>query len=127
MLGDIVGYVLIKKDAECQYAVMSKPEELQGKILRALEFNDNTSTALIINKESNAMDSIDYDDIHWKFKCIEVNGVILPPEDNVITNIMMSDIRLTRKGGYNNDIKHMVIAASLHKQKFYDGFLFEKQ
>ena len=35
--------------------------------------------------------------------------------------------RINRKGWYNTIVRHMVIAASLQKGIFDDGFLFQKQ
>jgi hypothetical protein len=35
--------------------------------------------------------------------------------------------RVMRKGGYNNMVRHLVIATSLHSNEFNDKFLFTKQ
>lgn len=127
MFGNIAGYILIKCDAKCDYVAMLNAKEWQGKTVRALELNDNTNTALVINSEANAMDMIDYDDIKAKFKCSEFNDVLVPPDNDLITNMMESSMRMTRKGGYDGVVKSMVIAASLHKEEFNDDFLFQKQ
>jgi len=127
MLGDITGYVLVKNDAKCEHAVMHTPEELQGKIFRALELNDSTKSALIIDNKAVAIDMIDYNDIERKFHCIKVNDVILPPGEDMLVNMFEAERRLLRKGGYDSMVRGMVIASSLHKEKFNDDFLFQKQ
>lgn len=66
-------------------------------------------------------------DVEMWFECIKFGDVLLPPEveDNYLKLISESSKRLSRKGGYNQIVRRMVVAYSLQKGKFYDDFLFQ--
>jgi hypothetical protein len=88
----------------------------------------NNSGFLILVSVENVppclVDVRDMSDVARYFLCEEVCGVICPPNLTELQKIGFRMSRLTRKGGYNNLIRNMVIVASLHKGEFNDDFLF---
>ena len=129
MIGAIDGgFVQMKIDADCKHAV-GNPEDYQGQILRAMELNDKTQSALILNKNGTAMGMFDYDQIDLKFKGKLVSGVVMPLtyNDNPMLELIEVAKRTERKGGYNSIVKNMVIVTSLQRGEFNDNFLFQKQ
>jgi len=118
---EIQGFVYLKKDADCEYA-MGTPEDWQGKIHAAIEINEETGSVLLIVDAFMGM--FDMKEVILKFHCKVHQKVLIPKGLNFIEESAYIMKRLQRKGGYNLDIKRMVIAASLEKGKLYDDFLF---
>lgn len=123
---ELKGYAYIKKDADCKFA-MGDGDEWQGRIVRVMEFNDNSKSALVINSKANGMATFDYDDIQLSFKCEEFSSVLIPPGLSTMEKSFEAMKRISRKGGYNDTVKKIVIANSLQKKKFDDELLFSKQ
>jgi hypothetical protein len=124
-MNNIVGYVQIKKDAIiCKGA--ENPKEFIGEVCAVMEFGYD-GCVMVFNPKFTALAMFDKEDIQSSFKCGYSNGVVTPPGLNMIEQMMYVSRAQTRKGGYNNILKQMVIAASLHKNQFNDGFLWQKQ
>jgi hypothetical protein len=121
MVGDIVGYCLIKSDATT-CAGARKPEEFIGKILRVMEFNPE-GDVLVVNQQGTALAMFDACDVKQKFECDFVGDYIIPPNLNYIEKTVYASKWMNRQGGYNNIIKQMVIAISLAKGKYSDASL----
>jgi hypothetical protein len=88
---------------------------------------DNSGFLILVNAENIPqclVDVRDMSDVARYFFCEEVCGIVCPPNLTELQKIGFRMSRLTRKGGYNNLIRNMVIAASLHKGEFTDDFLF---
>lgn len=58
-------------------------------------------------------------------KCGYVNGVVTPPDLDTMNEMFYVTKATSRKGGYNDILSRMVIAASLMKGKFNDSFLWQ--
>lgn len=130
MLGDTVGYAQIKNDANVKNCMGDANKNWLGKIVRCLELNNSTKSALVIDASATQMGMFDFDDLELKFECSVHGGVILPP--NIGTQFspevfIEANKRLNRKGGYSEIIKNMVIVSSLQCGEFNDNFLFQKQ
>lgn len=122
---DIVGFVDIKKDATtCKGA--KNPDEFIGKTCRVMEF-DRDGGALVLNPQGTALAMFDKQDIYRRFKCGYANGVVTPPDLDMMEQMMYVTKAQTRKGGYNNILCQMVIQASLMKGEFHDYLLWTKQ
>lgn len=121
---ETVGYVFLSKEADCSKA-MGDPSDWCGKILRAMEINEDTKSILLLNNAANGMGMFDLSDAELKFKCQEINGVIIPSELGMVEKMVYQTTRLTREGGYNETVKNMVIANSLRLGKVDDNFLFQ--
>lgn len=125
MIGDIKGYCLLKSSLDCDI-IMGTKADWENKICSAMELNDVTQSALLIDSSGTQMGMFEYKHIERMFKCDVVNGVIIPPTKDLMKGFFEASVRQSRKGGYNDIVKRMVIAASLHRQEFNDDFLFEK-
>ena len=123
-MNKIVGFVNIKVNATtCKGA--KNPSEFIGKTCAVMEFGVDDSV-LVINPEGSALAMFDKEDINRSFKCGYMNGVVTPPDLDMMNEAMYVMKVQTRKGGYNNLLRNMVIQASLMKGKFYDNFLWKK-
>ena len=124
-MNNIVGFAHIKKDATtCKGA--RNPGEFLGEICAVMEFGVD-GCILALNPQGTAMAMFDKEDLSASFKCGYVNGVVTPPDLNMMEQMMYVAKAQTRKGGYNNILKQMVIAVSLHKNQFNDNFLWQMQ
>ena len=121
---DVVGYATIKKDAVGQSPLPMS--EFQGQDVRVFEFASDGG-ALVINAKATGIAMFDKEHIYRKFECGVSGDVLTPPGMNVVDQMMYMSKVLSRKGGYNNLLKNMVIQASLMKGKFNDQFLFAVQ
>jgi len=104
------------------------PEELlKSRWLRIIDVSVDGSSFLVVNTKGTDVACVGKEDVDRIFFCRVVGGVILPPDvkpDQILVEYIR---RVTRRGGYGQIIKCMVIAASLHSGQFDDRFLFEKQ
>lgn len=124
-MNNIVGFAHIKKDATtCTGA--RNPSEFIGETCAVMEFGVD-DCILALNPQGTAMAMFDKEDVKASFKCGYSNGVVTPPGLNMMAQMMYVAKAQTRKGGYNNIVKQMVIAASLHKNEFNDSFLWQLQ
>lgn len=123
---DIVGFVHINKNATtCKGAI--NPSEFIGKTCAVMEFSKIDGCVLVLNPQSTALAMFDKQDVYRKFECNYINGVVVPPNLNLIEQITYVTAAQNRKGGYNALLRNMVIEASLMKGKFHDSFLWAKQ
>jgi len=121
---EVRGYAYVKKDAKS--CVAQNTEEFLGKIVRVLEFDSNGGV-LAINSKANELSIIEKEDLNSTFRCGYKNGVITPPDLNMIDEMLYLKKAMSRKGGYNDIIMKMIISASLTKGEFHDAFLWAKQ
>ncbi len=121
----VVGFVQIKKDATtCKGA--ENPSEFINQTCPVMEFSFDESV-LVVNPQGSALAMFDKEDIYTRFKCGYVNGVVTPPDLEMMEQMAYVFQVQNRKGGYNTLLKNMVIQASLMKGKFHDSFLWAKQ
>lgn len=128
MIGDIKGYCILKSTNTIMgYA--GDPEELIKGVpfLRIIDIAVDNSGFMVLNPQGNALAVVDMPDIDRYFLCDEMAGVLIPPDLNFGQQLIEAHRRSSRKGGYNEIIRRMVIVASLHAGKFCDDFLFELQ
>lgn len=124
-MSQIVGFAHIKKEApSCKGA--ENPSEFLGQTCAVMEFGVD-DCVLVLNPKSTALAMIDKEDVVASFKCGYIDGVVTPPDLNMIEQMMYVTKAKMRKGGYNHIVREMVIAASLHKKQFNDGFIWALQ
>jgi hypothetical protein len=125
-MNDIVGYVMVDKNADITAAVPSST--FKHRPMRVLEFGrDGDNGALIINSEATGIAMIEPEDIVASFKCSQEGDVICPPDLSTLEKMAYVMKATSRKGGYNYLVGQLVIAASLHSKKFNDSILWAKQ
>lgn len=120
---DIQGYCTISRTATT--GVGQNLETFIGQDCRVIDFNER-GDVLLINREATHMAMFDKVDVYRFFQCKMYGDVVCPPDMGLPEQIAYSAKVLTRKGGYNTLLKHMVIEASLMKGCFTDRFLFSK-
>lgn len=124
-MNDIVGFADIKKNATtCKGA--RNPNEFIGQTCAVMEFGFD-DCVLVLNKEGTALAMFDKEDVARSFKCGYANGVVCPPDLDMMSQMMYVTKAQTRKGGYAPIVRNMVIEASLMKGKFTDSFLWALQ
>jgi|688.fasta_scaffold134854_9 hypothetical protein len=122
---NICGFAYIKKDATtCRGG--ENPKDFIGNICAVLDFGWD-GCVLVLNPQSTALAMFDKEDVYQKFECGYVDGVITPPNLDMLVQAMYVMKARTRIGGYNHILRDMVIQASLIKGVFYDKFLWERQ
>ncbi len=124
-MNDIVGFVHINKNATtCKGA--ENPTEFIGQTCAVMEFGVD-DCVLCINPKNTALAMFDKEDIYRSFKCGYSNGIVTPPNLEMMEQMMYVMKAQQRKGGYNGLVRNMVIEASLMKGKFHDSFLWALQ
>lgn len=121
---EVVGYCTINRNA-----TTGRGEDLHtfiGKDCRVLEFAKDGGV-LVLNQQATSVAMFDKQDVYRKFECGTDGHVICPPNLNIFEKMAYFTKVTTRKGGYNNLLKNMVIQASLMKGKLNDDFLFQKE
>jgi hypothetical protein len=125
MVGDIVGYCLIKKDTKT--LVSAEPvKSFTEHPCRVLEFAIDGG-AMILNPQATGIAMVEKEDIISKFECGSQGDFIFPPKLTLFEQMAYVTRLMQRKGGYNDTLRKMVIGASLHSGKFNDNFLWQKQ
>jgi hypothetical protein len=124
-MNNIVGFCTIDKNAT-SCAGAENPNEFIGKDCAVMEFTDY-GDVLVLNPQGTALAMFEKKDVYRKFKCGYVNGIVTPPNLDLIGQMAYVGKATMRKGGYNTILKNMVIVASLSKGEFYDNFLWELQ
>jgi hypothetical protein len=137
MIGEVKWYCLLKKTEQCfiGYNETFDPKgyheikkSLVGVPLRIVDVAVDNSGFLVLDSLGRALvDVRSMDDVDRYFLCDEFGGVLIPTGLSTEEKIIQSTRRLGRKGGYNETLRKMVIAASLCKREFNDDFLFSKQ
>lgn len=122
MLGDIVGYCVIKKGATA--FTPGNLEDFYNKPLRVLEFATDGGV-FVIDSKGSSLAAFNKEDILSLFRCSVHAGVICPPDLDILSQMAYSTQRLTRKGGYDQLVRHMVVLNSLRKGFLEDAFLFQ--
>lgn len=121
----IVGFVHINKNATtCKGA--KNPTEFISKICAVMEFGVDDSV-LVLNPQCTALAMFDKEDVFRSFKCGYSNGIVTPPNLEMLEQMMYVAKAQQRKGGYNALVRNMVIEASLMKGKFHDSLLWAMQ
>ncbi len=124
-MNDIIGFVHISGNATtCKGA--KTPNEFIGQTCAVMEF-DSEGGVLCLNPQGTALAMFDKEDVYRSFKCGYSNGIVTPPNLEMIEQMTYVVKAQQRKGGYNWLIRNMVIQASLMKGKFHDGLLWEMQ
>jgi hypothetical protein len=122
----VVGYVLICKEPKSKI-ILGKLEDFAQTPCRVLEFSRFDGSALVVNSKADALNCFEKEDIIASFKCSILGDIICPPNLNEIERMAYAAKVMSRKGGYNELLRRMVISASLHKGEFNDNFLFQNQ
>lgn len=122
---DVVGYADIKKDATTGTSAIPIIKFIDGPC-RVMEFAEDGGV-LVLDREASGLGIFDKCDIYRSFKCGVCGDVITPPGLSMIEQMEYVARCVSRKGGYNNLLKQMVIQASLMEGKFIDHFLWAKQ
>ena len=123
MIGDTVGFVILKQDADLKHAV-GDPETWKKGIKTALEINNSTESVLLIDGANMGM--FDFKDVDRMFDCDSQGDVLLPKGLNEIEKMFYFGHVMSRNGGYNEIARKLVIASSLHRQEFCDDVLWQK-
>lgn len=124
-MNDIVGFVQIKTNATtCKGA--KNPNEFIGQMCPVMEFGVD-DCVLVFNPKCTALAMFDKEDVLRSFKCGYVDGVVTPPNLDMLSQMMYVIKAKGRKGGYDNIVCHMVIVASLTKGTFHDSLLWAMQ
>jgi hypothetical protein len=124
-MNDIVGFAHIKRGATtCKGA--KNPNEFIGQQCAVMEFGVD-DCVLVLNPQGTAIAMFDKEDVGASFRCGYLNGVVTPPNLDMMAQSMYVMKAQMRKGGYNSLLCNMVIAASLHRGEFSDSFLWAKQ
>lgn len=121
---DIVGYCTIKKDATT--GVAQNIKSFLGKDVRVMEFARDGG-ALVINSEATEMAMFNKEDIIRRFECGTQGEYLTPPNLDTLQQMAYMTKLMSRKGGFNQIVRAMVIQTSLHKGKYTDDFLFQKE
>jgi hypothetical protein len=121
-MNDIVGFAHINKNATtCTGA--KNPNEFIGQTCAVMEFGVD-DCVLVLNPQSTALAMFDKEDVYRSFKCGFSNGIITPPDLEMLEQMIYATKSQRRKGGYDRLVRNMVIEASLMKGKFEDRFLW---
>lgn len=122
---ELVGYAEIKKDATTGMSAI--PLDLfKGNIVRVYEFAHDGGV-LVLDAKATGLATFDACDVVRKFECSEVGEYLIPPGLHFLEQHLYVAKLMSRKGGWNSLLRQMLIRASLHKGKFNDTFLFQKQ
>lgn len=135
MIGDIVGFCIIRPNSTSGISA-DDIKNFERKPIRVMEFGMD-GCVMVLNNEGTAIATFNKEDIISKFECTTSTAcgtlVICPPnkekQDSLLNLEKIAYVQkcLTRKGGYNQLLSNMVIAASLHKGQFNDSFLWQNQ
>ena len=121
---DFVGYAEISKEAKI--ISVKTPNLFVGKVCRVLEFG--VDSVLVVDEGGEELAMFEYKGVKRSFKCGFVgNSAIIPPNLDPIQTLDYYCKLMSRKGGYNNLLRNMVIQLSLSKGVYCDNFLWQKQ
>lgn len=123
-MNKVVGYAIIKPTAQTGVSAVDI-ELFRGEICRVLEFSNYG--VLVVDREATGIAMFDNCDVLKHFKCKEECNVICHPDLSFHETMIYISKCMSRKGGYNNLLKQMVINISLHKGVFTDNILWQKQ
>lgn len=125
MLGDIVGYVLPKKDATGQSPI--DLSRFRGIPCRALEINHASKSVLVIDPDGAGLGMFDFDQVERMFECKSCSGLLVPKCLDEMSALMYVGCVFAHKQNQIRDmefIRKMVIIQSLAKGEFCDTLYF---
>lgn len=119
---DIKGYCTIKESAEGRYVADVKKWK-EALYCRVMDYNiDGDVLALL--PDGKTMGMFNKNEVESFFPCVVFGNVLCPPDADFAVQMVYYHKVISRKGGYNDLLKRMVILASLRKGKLDDEFLF---
>lgn len=119
---DIKGYCTIKQSAEGRYVADVKKWK-EALYCRVMDYNID-GDVLAVLPDGQAMGMFNKNEVDSFFPCVVFGNVLCPPEANVADQEVYYLKVVSRKGGYNDILRRMVIINSLRKGKLDDDFLF---
>jgi len=122
---ELVGYAEIRKDATTGMSAVSL-DLFKGNAVRVYEFASDGGV-LVLDAKATGLATFDACDVVRKFECAEVGEYLIPPGLHFLEQHLYVANLMNRKGGWNPLLRQMLIGSSLHKGKFNDSFLFQKQ
>lgn len=123
---EIQGYCMLKSTNTVRGYAGQMSELLKPNYLRILDIAVDGSGFLVLNSTGSALAMVEKSDVDMYFLCNVYCGVVCPPNMNLFEKMAFAQSRMVRKGGYNNIVASVVIAASLTKGEFTDSFLFQE-
>lgn len=124
---NIKGYCQLKNETTTGAGIADDNlDTFNGKICRIMDINDE-GDVLVLNPNGSALGMFESVDVVRKFLCEHKGGIVYPPGLSPIEEMAYMSKCLSRKGGYNEVLRNMVIASSLAKGEFNDSFLWAKQ
>lgn len=134
MIGDIKGYCILKSldDVFVGWDRNSDPKGYEaicqrsvGTPLRILDVAVDNSGFLALDPQAVCLlDIRSMDSVSAHFLCGQYGDYLVPPGLDIQGRMAYALRCMTRKGGYNDILRRMVIAASLHSGEFDDRFLW---
>ena len=122
---ELQGYALIDRDAKSG-TTAGDINNFLNKQVRVMEFAKDGGV-LVLDNEASAIAMFDKEDVRASFKCSEHGEVVTPPDLDFTQKMLYTVNATSRKGGYSPMVRHLVIAASLHRGEFCDSLLWAKQ
>lgn len=120
------GYCLIKNNPT---TLNPKPKDIQQFVnvpLRIIDAGVDNSY-LVVNPKGDEVVMVDSQDVVRVFTCNFIGDVPIPQEMDYIQGLLYYQKLQSRKGGFNEILRRMLIASSLRSGKFNDTFLFQNQ
>lgn len=122
---EIQGYCMLKSTNTVKGYAGEIEDLLPPNILTILDIAVDGSGFLVLNGKRSALAMVEKSDVNMYFLCNVYLDVICPPNMTLLEKMAFALSRRERKGGYNNIVASIVIAASLSKGEFTDSFLFQ--
>ena len=123
---EVAGYCVVKNTADFSMAMPDDKSQWVNKPLRALEINEEARSVLVVSPCGAGIAMFDMDSLKSYFHSVEIGGVLLPKNLDMMERTMYHGLVISRNGGYNHLLKQMVIMQSLHKGEFDDSVLWAK-
>lgn len=123
---EIQGYCMLKSTNTVKGYAGEIADLLPPNALRIMDISVDGNGFLVLNGKGSALAMVEKSDVNMYFLCNVYNGIICPPNMNLLEKMVFATSRMERKGGYNNIVASVVIAASLTKGEFTDSFLFQE-
>lgn len=121
---DIVGYAQLSAYARGNGVREPHQEQFKRAIVPVLEFAEN-GDVLVLAPNGSCIGDFYKADVRSSFRCHMQGEVLCPPDLDMLGRMSYMAMCLQRKGGYGPIVRQMVIAASLSRGKFTDGFLWQ--
>lgn len=137
MIGELKGYCLLESldNVFIGYDKDLNPdtyEDIKKRVsespMRIMDIGVDNSGFLCLEPLARCLvDVRSMDSVRSHFFCESHGDVLLPPGLDMIHKMTEFAKRMTRKGGYGDIVRKMVIFNSLRVGKFDDEFLFSKE